>query len=79
VRFRQGGEKLRARGRGRTRPLKNLLQESDIPPWMRRHIPLVYSGETLLAAGDLWVNADCAAGPGQAGRTIHWSDYSPIR
>ncbi|MDP6615808.1 MAG: tRNA lysidine(34) synthetase TilS [Gammaproteobacteria bacterium] len=79
VRFRQGGEKLRTRDNGRTRQLKNLLQESDIPPWMRCHIPLIYSGETLLAAGDLWVNADCAARAGQAGKTIHWSDYSPIR
>lgn len=79
VRFRQGGEKLRAKNKGRTRLLKSLLQESDVPPWMRRHIPLIYSGETLLAAGDLWVNADCAAAPGQAGKTIRWSDYSPIR
>jgi tRNA(Ile)-lysidine synthase len=78
VRFRQGGEKLRVRGTGRTRKLKNLLQESGIPPWMRCHIPLIYNGDTLLAAGDLWVNADCAAAPDQVGQAIRWSGYSPI-
>ncbi|MCP3999736.1 MAG: tRNA lysidine(34) synthetase TilS [Gammaproteobacteria bacterium] len=79
VRFRHGGERLRPAPRSRTRQLKNLLQESDIVPWMRGHIPLIYSGEQLLAVGDLWVDAACVAGPSETGRMVCWTGYSPIR
>ena len=77
--FRQGGERLRPAAKGRTRQLKNLLQESDIVPWMRGHIPLIYSGDQLLAVGDLWVDAGFAAGTSETGRMVHWSGHSPIR
>lgn len=78
VRFREGGERLRtAPGRPR-RTLKNLLQEEEVLPWMRRHIPLIYSGDTLLAAGDLWVNADCLAPPSQKGLEVAWRDHLPV-
>jgi tRNA(Ile)-lysidine synthase len=79
VQFRQGGERLRPAARARTRQLKNLLQESDIVPWMRGHIPLIYSGDQLLAVGDLWVEAACAAGTSETGRVVQWSGHSPIR
>jgi tRNA(Ile)-lysidine synthase len=79
VQFRQGGERLRPAARGRTRQLKNLLQESDIVPWMRGHIPLIYAGDQLLAVGDLWVDAGCAAGSSEPGRAVRWSGHLPIR
>jgi tRNA(Ile)-lysidine synthase len=79
VRFRQGGERLRPTAKSRTRQLKNLLQESDIVPWMRGHIPLIYSGDQLLAVGDLWVDAACAAGSSETGRMVRWTDHPPIR
>jgi tRNA(Ile)-lysidine synthase len=77
IRFRRGGERLRVRPGGRHRPLKKLLQETDVVPWMRRHIPLIYSGERLLAVGDLWVTADAAAAPGARGLSLKWhSNYA---
>jgi tRNA(Ile)-lysidine synthase len=79
VSFRKGGERLRPSDKSRTRDLKNLLQESDIPPWMRSHIPLIYSGERLLAVGDLWTNAEFVARPDQAGRGVIWTNHSTIR
>jgi tRNA(Ile)-lysidine synthase len=79
VKFRTGGEQLRPGGNARTRELKKLLQESDIVPWMRRHIPLVYAGEQLLAVGDIWVNADFAAAAGEPGRVILWRKHAPLR
>jgi tRNA(Ile)-lysidine synthase len=78
VRFRQGGERLRPGAQSHTRELKNLLQERGIPPWMRCHIPLIYSGERLLAVGDLWTNAEFGAGPGQPSRGVVWTDHSLI-
>jgi len=48
VRFRQGGEKFYHPKRGIKLSLKNYLNESNVPPWLRSRIPLVYSGETLI-------------------------------
>jgi len=79
VRFRQGGESLRPAPAAASRHLKNLLQESRIVPWMRGHIPLVYRGDDLLAVGDMWVNADCAAGPDEPGMRIVWDNHPAIR
>jgi tRNA(Ile)-lysidine synthase len=64
VRFRAGGESLRPHpGRPRKR-LKDLCQEAGVVPWMRGRLPLVYVGERLAAVGDLWIDADFAAGAG---------------
>jgi tRNA(Ile)-lysidine synthase len=60
VRFRAGGEKIRPYGHRDTRPLKKLLQERGVVPWMRHNLPLLYAGETLTAVADLWIAADCA-------------------
>ncbi len=48
VRFRQGGEKIQHEKRGVAISLKNLLNESGVPPWQRSRVPLIYSGETLI-------------------------------
>ena len=60
LRFRQGGEEFCPAGRKRTRKLKKLLQEDGIVPWMRQRIPLLYSGDRLVAIGDLWVAAEAS-------------------
>ena len=49
VRFRQGGEKLKLSGRQGTHKLKKLMQEWQIPFWLRDRIPLVYCGEEIIA------------------------------
>ena len=48
VRFRGGGERMRLH-RGHSRPLKKLLQEAGIPPWLRARVPLLYLGRDLVA------------------------------
>lgn len=64
VRRREGGEEFQPVGQQHTKKLKKLLQEEGVVPWMRDRLPLVYSGERLVAVGDLWVVADAAANPG---------------
>lgn len=49
IRFRKGGEIADLPGRGRHH-LKNLFQEWGVPPWERSRVPLVFSGEKLIAA-----------------------------
>ena len=55
VRRRQGGERIRARGRDRTKTVKALFQEARIPPWQRPGWPLLYAGEDLVAVPNLAV------------------------
>lgn len=70
VRPRVGGEEFQPEGQAHTRKLKKLLQEEGVVPWMRDRLPLVYSGEQLVAVGDLWIAADAVARPGVA---VCWS------
>ena len=63
IRWRRGGERLAlAPGRPR-RALKSLLRESQLPPAERARLPLVYSGATLIAVADLWLDASVQARP----------------
>ncbi len=78
VRFRQGGETLKAAGEAHHRSLKKRLQEAKILPWWRGRLPIVYAGDRLVAVGDLWVNAELAAGESELGMRIVWIHKPPI-
>jgi tRNA(Ile)-lysidine synthase len=74
VSLRRGGERLRLRSGGPTRALKNLLQEAHVPMLERRRLPLLFSGERLLAAGDLWCDESVCArdSSSRRGRLFWW-------
>lgn len=63
VRFRRGGERLAPAGGVGSRPLKKLLQDIGLPPWLRQRVPLVYVADRLVAVGDFVVDADFAPAP----------------
>ncbi|MBJ90504.1 MAG: tRNA lysidine(34) synthetase TilS [Woeseia sp.] len=71
VSYRKGGEKIRVEAGGRRRELKKLFQEEGVFPWMRSIVPLLYTGDTLVAVGDLWVSSDYAV---KGGVRIMWQD-----
>ncbi len=75
VHYRHGGEAIRPTGHDRTHKLKKLLQQEGIVPWMRERLPLLYSGENLVAVADLWIAGDCSHG---AGFGVCWRDRSPL-
>jgi tRNA(Ile)-lysidine synthase len=54
VRFRRGGERCRPSDSSETRELKKLFQEIGMPPWERDRVPLIYSGERLVAVIGHW-------------------------
>jgi len=78
VRFRTGGEQLRPAAGARCRDLKKLLQEKGVLPWMRKHIPLLYLDDELLAVGDLWLNADHPAVVEQGNAGVSWTAHMPL-
>ena len=61
VRPRAGGERLRPGLRARTQTLKKLIQAAKLPLEERARLPLVYSGDRLIAAGERWIDASIAA------------------
>lgn len=54
VRFRAGGERLKLQGRP-PKALKDLFQESGVPPWLRGVWPILYSGDSIAGLPGLWV------------------------
>jgi len=48
VRFRQGGERCRFPGQLHSQSLKKLLQQWQVPPWLRDRLPLIYVGDQLV-------------------------------
>ena len=71
LRVRQGGEKIKLSNQEHTKKIKKLLQEGGIVPWMRERLPLVYSGDRLVAVADLWTEASATVSDGMA---IRWRD-----
>lgn len=69
VRFRQGGETLQLRGRGR-QCLKKLWQVAGVPPWERERVPLFYVGEELAMVWGLGVAEGYEALAGEEGWSI---------
>lgn len=72
VRWRQGGERCKPSQRAHSQTLKRLLQEYALEPWWREQLPLIFSGDTLVAAGDLWVCEDFVAPAGDSGYLLNW-------
>ena len=78
VRRRQGGERIRLSRGGPRRALKSLLQEARVPIEQRASVPLLFAGEALLAAGELWVDESIRAARDTLSRgRLHWLRRRP--
>jgi tRNA(Ile)-lysidine synthase len=72
IRYRLGGERCKPAGRVHSQTLKKLLQEYALEPWLRDKVPLVFSGDHLVAVGDLWVCEGFVAEESAAGYALSW-------
>jgi tRNA(Ile)-lysidine synthase len=72
VRLRRGGERLRMAEGGPRRALKALLQESDIPPWERGRLPLLYCRGELAWVARVGVATAFRARPGEPALEPVW-------
>ena len=75
VHARKGGERIRVRPNGPSRPLKKWFQDQAIPTWERDRLPLVAAvaggDEALVAVGHLWVSEHyCGEAPSSGWRLI---------
>ena len=74
IKGRNGGERCQPLGRPKSQKLKKLLQEHNIPPWIRNRIPLIYVGDEIAAVSDLWVCEAFKAKKGERGIVLKWED-----
>jgi tRNA(Ile)-lysidine synthase len=77
VRRRDGGESLRPAPKAKTQTVQHLCQSYGVLPWMRDALPLVFAAESLIAIGDLWLDARFRAAAGAPGVAIRW-ERAPI-
>jgi tRNA(Ile)-lysidine synthase len=71
---RDGGERFKPNVLRPTRTLKHLLQEANIPPWQRAHLPLIYWQDTLACVPGIGITHELQAAEHEQGITIIWQD-----
>ncbi|MGC8400512.1 tRNA lysidine(34) synthetase TilS [Enterobacter mori] len=69
VRFKAGGL-LHIVGRNGGRKLKKIWQENNVPPWLRDTTPLLFYGETLIAAAGVFITEE---GWAEKGVSFEWN------
>ncbi len=52
---------------------RKVMERARLEPWLRRHAPLVYVHQDLVAIGDLWFEEEAKAGAGEDSMTIAWT------
>ena len=75
---RNGGESFKPNVLRPTRTLKHLLQEANIPPWQRDHLPLIYWQDTLAFVPDIGASHELQASENEPGLEIIWQPGSSI-
>lgn len=74
IRYRQGGETLKPDEKRPSRSLKSLFQSSNIPPWQRERLPLLFIHTTLAILPNLAVDVRFKAAPDALGLAVNWQD-----
>jgi tRNA(Ile)-lysidine synthase len=77
IRPRTGGERMRLRVGGPTRPLRLLFQESAVPPWERDALPFLWLSDRLVAVPGIGVAAEFAAVADERGFIPRWERRAP--
>jgi tRNA(Ile)-lysidine synthase len=71
IRNRQGGEFFKPDSKRPTKKIKQLLQESDLPPWERENLPLIFVGDELVFIPNFGIDQKYQAGPQMTGLEVN--------
>ena len=71
IRNRQGGEFFKPDSKRPTKKIKQLLQESDVPPWEREFFPMIFIGNELAAVPNFGIDQKYQAGPQTTGLEVN--------
>jgi tRNA(Ile)-lysidine synthase len=70
IRNRQGGEFFKPDSKRPTKKIKQLLQESDLPPWERENLPLFFVGDELAFIPNFGIDQKYQVKPQEIGLKI---------
>ena len=70
IKNRQGGEFFKPDSKRPTKKIKQLLQESDLPPWERAFLPLVFVGDKLAFVPNYGVDINFQTKPKEVGLEV---------
>jgi tRNA(Ile)-lysidine synthase len=70
IRSRQGGESFKPDSKRPTKKIKQLLQESDLPPWERENLPLIFVGDELAALPNFGIDMKFQTKPKEVGLEV---------
>jgi tRNA(Ile)-lysidine synthase len=71
IRNRQGGEFFKPDSNRPTKKIKQLLQESDLPPWEREFFPMIFVGDELAAVPNFGIDQKYQADPKLSGLEVN--------
>jgi tRNA(Ile)-lysidine synthase len=67
---RKGGEFFKPDSKRPTKKVKQLLQESDLPPWERENLPLIFVGDQLASVPNFGVDIKFQTKPKEVGLEV---------
>jgi tRNA(Ile)-lysidine synthase len=70
---REGGELFKPDSKRPTKKVKQLLQESDLPPWERESLPLIFLDKDLVCVPQFGVESRYQTPPFKMGLEVTWS------
>ena len=70
IRNRQGGEFFKPDAKRPTKKIKQLLQESDLPPWERENLPLIFVGDDLAFVPNFGIDIKFQTKPKEVGLEV---------
>ena len=71
IKFREGSERFKPHLGRPNRSLKVMLQNIDMPPWQREHLPLIFIDETLVIIPNVCVDAGLQASGDEMGLVVN--------
>ena len=70
IKNRQGGEFFKPDSKKPTKKIKQLLQESDLPPWERDFLPLIFIGDHLAFVPNFGIDMKFQTKPNEVGLEV---------
>ncbi len=70
IRNRQGGEFFKPDSKRPTKKIKQMLQESDLPPWERENLPLIFVGDDLALVPNFGIDMKFQTKPKEVGLEV---------
>jgi tRNA(Ile)-lysidine synthase len=67
---RKGGESFKPDSKRPTKKIKQMLQESDLPPWERENLPLVFVDDKLASVPNFGIDIKFQTRPKEAGLEV---------